>query len=107
MRQLIAAMLLISTIYYFTSTTIHPWYLATLLILSVFTNYKYPLIWSFMIILSYLAYANSDNSENLLIIGIEYTVVYSVFIWEVFIKKSNSQKPLLSAGNMGILQYNH
>lgn len=97
MPQLIASMLLISTIYYFTSTTIHPWYLATLLILSVFTNYKYPLIWSFMIILSYLAYANSDNSENLLIIGIEYTVVYSVFLWEVFVKKSNSQKPLLSS----------
>jgi alpha-1,6-mannosyltransferase len=97
MPQLIAAMLLISAIYYFTSTTIHPWYLATLLILSVFTNYKFPLVWSFMIILSYLAYANSDNSENLWIIGLEYVIVYGVFIWEVFIKKSNSQKSLLSS----------
>lgn len=95
MRQLLAAMLLISTIYYFTSTTIHPWYLSTLLILSVFTNYKFPLIWSFMIVLSYLAYANNDNSENLWVIGLEYLAVYSVFIWEVFLKKSNSQKPLV------------
>ncbi|MEZ4792568.1 MAG: mannosyltransferase [Gelidibacter sp.] len=97
MPQLIAAMLLISTIYYFTSTTIHPWYLATLLILSVFTNYKFPLVWSFMVILSYYAYANSDYSENLWIVGLEYVVVYSVFVWEVFFRKSNSQKPLLDS----------
>lgn len=100
MPQLIAAMLLISTIYYFTSTTIHPWYLATLVILSVFTNYKFPLVWSFMIVLSYQAYANPDYSENLWIVALEYTVVYGVFIWEVLVKKSNSQKPLLSSQNI-------
>lgn len=94
MPRLIASMLLISTIYYFTSTTVHPWYLATLLALSVFTSYKFPLIWSFMIVLSYFAYASSDYSENLWIVGLEYVVVYGVFIWEVFLKKTNSQKPL-------------
>jgi Gpi18-like mannosyltransferase len=90
MPQLIAAMLLVSSLYYFTSTTIHPWYLATLVIFSVFTNYKFPLVWSYMIILSYLAYANNSTTENLWIIGLEYVVVYGVFIWEVFIKKINS-----------------
>jgi hypothetical protein len=85
--ELITAMLLVLSFYYFTTTTVHPWYIATLLILSVFTKYKFPLVWSFVIILSYLAYANVDNSENLWIIGIEYLVVYSVFIWEVFFKK--------------------
>jgi hypothetical protein len=68
-------------------TTVHPWYLATLLILSIFTKYKYPLVWSFVIILSYLAYANADNTENLWIIGFEYLIVYGVFIWEIIIKK--------------------
>lgn len=100
MPQLIAAMLLISTIYYFTSTTIHPWYLVTLVILSVFTNYKFPLIWSFMIVFSYYAYANDTYSENLWVIGLEYVVVYGVFIWEVFIKKVNSQTPLLNSQNI-------
>ncbi|MGJ8590968.1 MAG: mannosyltransferase [Aquaticitalea sp.] len=100
MPQLISAMLLMATIYYFTSTTIHPWYLATPVILSVFTNYKFPLVWSFMIILSYLAYANSGTYENLWVIVLEYIVVYGVFIWEVFIKKSNSQKPLLYSQNI-------
>ena len=90
--QLITAMLLVLSFYYFTTTTVHPWYVATLLILSVFTKYKFPLVWSFVIILSYLAYVNvdkSDKSENLWVIALEYTIVYGVFIWEVFIKKSN------------------
>ena len=89
--QLITAMLLVLSFYYFTATTVHPWYIATLLILSIFTKYKFPLVWSFVIIISYLAYINinkADKSENLWIIAIEYIVVYSVFIWEVFIKKA-------------------
>lgn len=100
MPRLITNMLLISTIYYFTSTTVHPWYLATLVILSIFTNYIYPLVWSFMIVLSYLAYGNADNSENLWVIGLEYIVVYSVFIYEVFIKEPSAQKPLLNSQNI-------
>ena len=90
--QLITAMLLVLTFYYFIATTVHPWYVATLLILSVFTKYKFPLVWSFVIILSYLAYLNvnqANKSENLWIIALEYVVVYGVFFWEIFIKKSS------------------
>lgn len=85
-KKLIIAMLFSFTIYLFLSTTVHPWYIATILSLSVFTNYKFPLVWSFIVIISYLAYANAANTENLWIIGLEYLVVFSVFIWEVFIK---------------------
>ncbi len=91
MIELITAMLFILSFYYFTTTTVHPWYVATLLILSVFTKYKFPLVWSFVIILSYLAYVNlnkADKSENLWIIAIEYTIVYGIFLWEVFFKKT-------------------
>ena len=85
--ELITSMLLVVSFYYFTATTIHPWYVATLLILSIFTNYKFPLVWSFAIILSYCAYINSNNTENFWVIGLEYVIVYSVYIWEVFINK--------------------
>ncbi|WP_299228345.1 mannosyltransferase [uncultured Psychroserpens sp.] len=94
-RVLISNMLLVFTIYLFLSTTIHPWYLATLVILCVYTNYRYPIVWSFMIILSYLAYLNinkADKSENLWIISIEYIMVYAFFVWEVFIKKEKPTK---------------
>ncbi|WP_283636135.1 glycosyltransferase 87 family protein [Aquaticitalea lipolytica] len=83
-QQLIISMLFVTTLYYFTSTTIHPWYITTLVFLSVFTNYKFPIVWSIMLIISYFAYANNYN-ENLWLIAIEYAVVFSVFIYEVFI----------------------
>jgi len=88
--ELVTVMLLVLSFYYFTTTTVHPWYVATLLILSVFTKYKFPLVWSFVIIISYLAYANADNSENLWITGFEYLIVYSVFIWEIFLRSDSS-----------------
>ena len=94
--QLITSMLLVLSFYYFTATTVHPWYIATLLMLSVFTNYKFPLVWSFAIILSYLAYINTDNTENLWIIGLEYVIVYSTFIWEVFLTKQLRNKQINS-----------
>ncbi len=90
---LITAMLLGLSFYYFTATTVHPWYIATLLILSVFTKYKYPLIWSCAIILSYLAYVNlnrADKSENLWIIALEYIIVYGYLIYELLFKHSKA-----------------
>ena len=85
--QLITAMLFGLSFYYFTTTTMHPWYIATLLILSVFTKYRFPVIWSVVIILSYQAYANKPWSENLWFITFEYAIVYGFLIWELFIKK--------------------
>ncbi len=90
-KQLIQSMLFAFVFYLFLSTTIHPWYISTLLILSIFTNYKFPLVWSFVIILSYLAYINidkADKSENLYIIALEYIIVFTVFLYETLKKKS-------------------
>jgi hypothetical protein len=87
-KQLITALLFGLSFYYFTTTTMHPWYLATLLLLSIFTKYRFPIVWSFVIILSYAAYSNEIYKENLLLIGIEYILVYGFLIWEIFIKKN-------------------
>lgn len=84
MQQLITNMLLALTVYFLLSTTVHPWYLATLVLFSAFSNYKYPLIWSIVIILSYLAYANADNIENLWLVALEYAVVFLFMIGEFF-----------------------
>jgi len=69
--------------YYFLSTTVHPWYIALPLILSVFTpHFKYPLVWSFMMIFSYSAYITPEYHENLWLVSFEYLVVYAVLIWD-------------------------
>jgi Gpi18-like mannosyltransferase len=82
-QQLLTAMLFGLSFYYFTTTTMHPWYLATLLLLSVFTKYRFPLVWSIVMILSYQAYANDPWKENLWFVAVEYVVVYGVLAWEV------------------------
>lgn len=92
MLKLITAMLLALSFYYFTATTVHPWYIAMLLFLSVFTNYKFPLVWSLVIVLSYFTYSNSKNFENLWLIRFEYLIVYSVFLYEILKKKSIENK---------------
>ncbi|WP_431110223.1 mannosyltransferase [Winogradskyella poriferorum] len=88
--KLSTSILLVFTIYLFLSTTVHPWYIATLVMLCIFTNYKYPLVWSLVIIVSYLSYlgiGTADKSENLWLVALEYFVVFSVFFWEVILKK--------------------
>ncbi|MCK0107781.1 mannosyltransferase [Flavobacteriaceae bacterium S0825] len=97
MIQAMTAMLFALSFYYFTATTVHPWYVATLLILSIFTKYKFPLVWSFVIVLSYLAYlqiGKADKVENLWIIVLEYCIVYGFLIWELFVKKISLIKRL-------------
>ena len=91
LKQLITAMLFGLTFYYFTTTTMHPWYLATLIILSVFTKYRFPIIWSILIILSYQAYANTPWKENLWFVGLEYFILFSFLTWEL-ISKSKVDK---------------
>lgn len=86
--QLITAMLFCLCFYYFTATTVHPWYLATPLILSIFTKYRFPFVWSFVIILSYQAYSNFPWKENLWFVGLEYFILFSVLIFEF---RKNSQ----------------
>jgi hypothetical protein len=85
--RLTTSMLLAFTFYLFLSTTVHPWYIAMLVMLCIFTNYKFPLVWSLALVLSYLAYASAPNSENLWIIGLEYLIVFTVFVWEVIRRK--------------------
>ena len=82
-QQLITSMLFGVSIYFLFSTTIHPWYIATPLLLSVFTKYKFPIIWSLAVILSYNAFGVDGFSENLYLVALEYFTVIGVFIWEL------------------------
>ncbi|MFC4634031.1 glycosyltransferase 87 family protein [Dokdonia ponticola] len=92
LKATITAILLGISFYFLLSTTVHPWYVATPLILCVFTKYRFPLVWSFTIILSYSAYGPDGFKENLGLVALEYLIVLGVFLWEVFRKE---EKPIL------------
>jgi alpha-1,6-mannosyltransferase len=85
--QLLTLMLFSICFYYLLSTTVHPWYLSVPLVLSVFTKYRFMLVWSFMIVLSYSAYGAGGFQENLWLVALEYVVVIGFFVWEVVVNK--------------------
>lgn len=76
-------LLLLLTIYYFLATTVHPWYLTPLVALSVFTRFRYALVWSGLGVVSYAAYQTTAYTENLWLVGLEYAVVMSGLLWEL------------------------
>jgi hypothetical protein len=88
-RFLIINMLLALSIYFFLSTTVHPWYIVSLIALSVFTGYKFPIVWSAVVLLSYYAYSNPLFKENSLLLFAEYTIVYTCFLLEMLNERKN------------------
>ena len=94
-------MLFSISFYFLLSTTIHPWYVATPLLLCVFTKYRFPVVWSATVMLSYIAYNGIMVEENFWLITLEYGIVAGYAIWEIFFKKEpksfSSQKPILGS----------
>ena len=87
-QALLTGMLFCLSCYFFIATTVHPWYIVSLVCIALFTNYSYPLIWSGLVVLSYATYGNSDFNENFYLIGIQYGIVYGVFLYELIQRKS-------------------
>ena len=90
-KELITAMLFGISIYFLFATTVHPWYICTPLILSIFTRYKFPIIWSAAVILSYSAYGINEFSENLWLVALEYTLIIAYAVWDIFEKRTESK----------------
>ena len=83
MNVLVTSMLWILSLYYFLSATVHPWYVIFLVLLCLFTEFRFPMVWSLTIILSYSAYSNEDYRENWLLLFVEYIAVYGFMIYEI------------------------
>lgn len=79
MRRLIIAFF----IYYLLASTVHPWYLLVPLVLSIFTNFRFMLIWSILVFLSYSKYADLSEITVRLLTLIEYLTIVIFFILEI------------------------
>lgn len=73
----------ILSIYFLFTTILHPWYITTLIALSIFTTYRFPIVWSSMIFLTYAGYTQNLFHENLWLTAIEYVVVIGYLIFEL------------------------
>ena len=68
------------------TTTVHPWYTALPVVLCLFTRFRFPILWSGLIFLTYINYSYGEYFANMWVVGIEYSLVFGYFIWEL--KKS-------------------
>jgi len=77
-------------IYFLLTSTLHPWYLTTLLVISVLTKYSFVLIWTLMAFLSYQFYSHLNYHDIWYrsLIGLEYLVVIIFAFYEVSTGKS-------------------
>lgn len=80
---LLESMLLSIGGFYLLSTTIHPWYIALPVLLGVISQFRFPIIWSFLVFLSYSAYSELSVNENLWLIATEYLLLIGFAFWEL------------------------
>ncbi len=91
------AMALALTLHFLMGTTIHPWYLTTLLAVGMLAGLRYPVAWTYLAVLSYSHYDGGGFREHYGWIALEYLVLM-LFIaaeWRSFREK---KEPLPTAG---------
>lgn len=76
-------------IYFALSTTVHPWYICTLVALCIFTPYRFAVLWSALVLLSYHVYDQNHYLENLWWTALEYVLVYVFLIRELLLYHRN------------------
>ena len=85
--SLIEKMLFAICLYLLFTTTVHPWYTSLPLVLCVFTRFRFSVLWTALIPLTYINYSYNPYHENLWIVTLEYGLVIGLFIWESITKK--------------------
>jgi alpha-1,6-mannosyltransferase len=81
-QQFFNIALLIVTSWFLFATTVHPWYICLPVAVTVFTPYRYAIIWSFTATLSYAAYQTNPVQENLWLVGGGYVIMIGYTFWE-------------------------
>lgn len=69
-------------IYLCLSTTVHPWYLIPVLIMTIFTRWVLVTTWSFLILFSYIHYDPDYYVYEPLIICLEYGIILLLFFFQ-------------------------
>lgn len=93
-QELLRSCLLVFTVYFLSSSTIHPWYIAASVFYGAFTKLNYVLIWSFTCCFTYITYQNTEYLQSPWVLWGQFFVV--VFFISREVKQMNA--PLNSSG---------
>jgi len=64
------------------SLILHPWYIILFIAMTPFTKLKFPVVWSYLIFLTYLGYSQDGFSENYFVVGLEFLILIAVIAYE-------------------------
>lgn len=92
-KNFFEGMLWVFLIYFLMATTVHPWYIVYLLAMCIFTSFRFPLVWSFLIFFTYLGYSELEYSENPVTIIAEYSLLTGAIIYELYHSVKYPSKP--------------
>ncbi len=81
-KKLPSRWLLAIMVYLLAATTVHPWYTSLPLVLCIFTHWRFPVLWTWLITFTYITYTQFPYQENYWIVGLEYGLVLLLFLWE-------------------------
>lgn len=80
-------MLFILSIYLALTTTVHPWYILPLVAFGILSNYFFPIIWSFLIFITYIGYTKHGYHLPLLWVILEYFITLLALVMDLAQKK--------------------
>jgi len=84
-RLLLAGLFMLAlTLYFSFATIVHPWYITPLVAFCVFSKFRFPILWSFLVFFTYAGYTESGFRENFWIVTIEYLLVWALMIYELY-----------------------
>ncbi|PVY41267.1 hypothetical protein [Pontibacter virosus] len=90
-RRLAGYMAAALTVYLLLATTVHPWYITTLVALTTLSHFRYAIVWSCLAIFSYSAYRTSAYTENLWLVALEYTLVGIWLLAELYLYRQQKK----------------
>lgn len=99
-KELFSLFLLSLTLHLLFTTTVHPWYLLPLLVFLPFVPFRYPLAWSFLVVLSYSAYS-SGATIPLWILSMEYGTLFIMILYELLSKRAEDLRGIFKKVGSG------
>lgn len=87
-------MLFALTVFYLLATTVHPWYITSMVALGALTRFRYPMVWSGLIFVTYINYGYEPFYENLIVVAFEYIILYTIIGMELFYQFRSSKNLL-------------
>ena len=82
-------------IYFLSAAMVHPWYITTLVALGAFSKFRFPIVFSLLIPMSYFPYWLKVYDENMWVILLEYSLLLLFILIEIRRNKGRMKADLV------------